>query len=144
MKKEIRTEIEIDAPPDRVWTVLTDFERFPDWNPFVTRVEGDPRVGETLKIEVQLPGSRRLNFTPIVLRAEPGRELTWVGTMPLGAFRGEHFHRIEAAGDSRIRFVHGEHFSGWMVGLVWRLYGPAIEAGYELMNKALKKEAESR
>lgn len=30
---EIVTEIEIDAPPEAVWTALTDFETDPEWNP---------------------------------------------------------------------------------------------------------------
>ncbi len=142
MKKEVQTEIEISASPARVWEILTDFARFPDWNPFVTRVEGGPRAGATLRIDVQLPGSRLLKFKPLVLKAEADRELRWVGALPLGAFRGEHFFQIEQAGDANVRFIHGELFSGWMVGVIWRLHGPAIEAGYRLMNEALKKEAE--
>jgi uncharacterized membrane protein len=27
---EVRTEIGVAAPPDRVWRILTDFERYPD------------------------------------------------------------------------------------------------------------------
>lgn len=144
MRKEVRTEIEINASPARVWAILTDFARFPDWNPFVTRVEGVPRAGANLRIEVRLPGSRPLKFKPLVIKAEAERELSWAGTMPLGAFRGEHFYRIEKISESKVRFIHGEHFSGWMVGIIWRLQGASIEAAYELMNAALKKEAEKK
>ncbi len=144
MKKEIRTEIEIDAPAAKVWSILADFKRFREWNPFVISVEGEPKVGETLKIEVQLPGSRKLDFTPLVLKAEPDRELRWVGDLPLGAFRGEHFYVIEAISDSKVKFVHGEQFSGWMVRLIWLMVGKQTEAGYHLMNRALKSEAEKR
>jgi hypothetical protein len=31
--REIITFIEIEAPPHRVWTTLTDFSAHPDWNP---------------------------------------------------------------------------------------------------------------
>jgi hypothetical protein len=142
MKKEIRTEIEINASAEKVWQVLSDFESFPKWNPFVIKVLGKPKVGEILQIEVQLPESRLLKFTPTVLKAEPNRELRWLGTMPLNAFRGEHFYQIEKLGDDKIRFIHGEHFSGWMVGLIWLMLGKKIEKGYGLMNEALKKQAE--
>ncbi|MBK7704399.1 MAG: SRPBCC domain-containing protein [Acidobacteria bacterium] len=144
MKKEIRTEIEIDASAERVWSVLADFPRFPEWNPFVTRVEGEPKEGARLKIDVQLPGSRMLKFTPIVLKADAGRELRWVGNLPFGAFRGEHFYIIERISDAKCRFVHGEHFSGWMVRLIWLMVGKQTEAGYHLMNDAIKAEAERR
>jgi hypothetical protein len=144
MKREVRTEIEIAAGAERVWGILSDFPAFPSWNPFVVRVEGRPEKGAVLKINVRLPDSRLLKFTPTVLVAEPNRELRWVGTVPLGAFRGEHFYIIEEIGDGRVRFVHGEHFSGWMVGLIWKLFGRSIERGYVLMNEAIKKEAEKQ
>jgi hypothetical protein len=143
MDKEVRTEIEISASAERVWSILADFERFPDWNPFVIRVEGEPREGTKLAIYVQLPESRMLKFTPVVLKAEPNRELRWVGDLPLGTFRGEHFYIIESISDSKTKFIHGELFSGWMVGLIWRIHGEKIEKGYRLMNEALKKEAEN-
>jgi hypothetical protein len=142
MKKDIRTEIEINASPEKVWQILSDFENFPSWNPFVVKVSGEPRVGETLKIDVQLPESMKTSFTPKVLVAEPNKELRWVGTMPLNTFRGEHFYQIEPLGENKIRFVHGEHFSGWLVGLIWLIIGKQTEKGYRIMNEALKNEAE--
>ena len=38
--KEIHTEIEINAPAEKIWKVLTDFAAYPEWNPFVRRGEG--------------------------------------------------------------------------------------------------------
>ena len=29
----IETEISIDAKPQKVWQVLTDFEQYPNWKP---------------------------------------------------------------------------------------------------------------
>lgn len=142
MKKDIRTEIEINASAEKVWRILTDFESFPKWNPFVVKVLGEAKEGEILNIEVQLPESRLLKFTPKVLKAEPNKELRWVGTTSLGSFRGEHFYQIEPLVENKVRFIHGEHFSGWMVRLIWAMVGKATEKGYLIMNEALKKEAE--
>jgi uncharacterized protein YndB with AHSA1/START domain len=44
--REIRTEIDIRASTDRVWEVLTDLERYPEWNPFITRAGGDLREAD--------------------------------------------------------------------------------------------------
>lgn len=142
MKKDLLTQIEINASAEKVWQILSDFEAFPSWNSFVTKVVGKPEKGEKLTIEVQLPESQKLKFEPIVLKAEPNRELRWVGTMPLGAFRGEHFFIIETVSRDQVRFIHGEHFSGWLVRWIWLFSGEAIERGYALMNGALKKRAE--
>ena len=35
--KELHSEIEINAPVERVWEVLTDFASYPRWNPFIRR-----------------------------------------------------------------------------------------------------------
>jgi uncharacterized protein YndB with AHSA1/START domain len=34
--KELRTEIEIQATPDKVWQVLTSLDKYPEWNPLVS------------------------------------------------------------------------------------------------------------
>lgn len=143
MKKDIHTEIEINASAEKVWQILSDFESFPKWNPFVVKVVGQPKEGEILKIEVQLPDSMRMKISPIVLKAEPDKELRWVGAMPLNSFRGEHFYQIESLAENKVRFIHGEHFSGWMTRLIWAMVGKQTEKGYLIMNEALKKEAEN-
>ena len=42
---EISNQVMINAPVDQVWNVLTDFDRFPEWNPVIRRVEGRLAVG---------------------------------------------------------------------------------------------------
>lgn len=47
---ELRAEIEIEAPVERIWEVLTDFEEFPEWNPFIRRIRGTSQVGSRLDV----------------------------------------------------------------------------------------------
>lgn len=54
--KELRTEIEINASPNQVWEVLSDFGSYPTWNPFITEVCGVPKEGERLVIRAALNG----------------------------------------------------------------------------------------
>jgi hypothetical protein len=89
--KEIRTDIEIDAPAQRVWHILTGFASFPQWNSFIPQATGEARVGARLEVRIQSPGSRGMTFRPTVLRAEPNRELRWLGRLWMpGLFDGEH------------------------------------------------------
>ena len=46
MGRELNTQIDIDAPVERVWSVLTDFAAYPEWNPFILSAEGSLAVGE--------------------------------------------------------------------------------------------------
>src|SRR5690625_6694464 len=75
----LHTEIEIDASAERVWAVLCDFSSYPQWNPFIKSVTGAPQQGARLQIVVQPSGGKAMRFKPLVLAAEKGRELRWLG-----------------------------------------------------------------
>jgi hypothetical protein len=142
--KEIYTEIEINAPAERVWQVLTDFAAYPEWNPFVRRAEGEIRVGARLHIYIQPSGGKGMSFRPTVLVADPNREFRWLGHLWLpGLFDGEHSFLIEPVGDGRVRFVQREQFGGLLVPLLSKMLDGGIRRGFEEMNQALKLRAES-
>jgi len=93
--KELRSEIEIQASAERVWQLLTDFASFPRWNPFIRRASGNVQVGEQLEVNIQPSGASGMIFRPTVLKAEPNRELRWLGHFLVsGLFDGEHIFTI--------------------------------------------------
>src|SRR5207244_12610221 len=99
---ELRTEIEIDAPAERVWAVLLDFERFPDWNPFIRSIRGQALVGSRLEVLLGASGTRPMRFRPTVKAVVPNRELRWLGRLGLPRlFDGEHILQIEPLGPTR-------------------------------------------
>ena len=141
--KELRTEISITAPPDRVWHLLTDFTSYPRWNPFIRRAIGEPREGAQLEVYLKPSGARGMTFRPRVLKAEPNRELRWLGHFLIpGLFDGEHIFTVELEGGS-VRFVQREIFTGLLVPLFMRWLEKDTRRGFEEMNRALKVRAES-
>ena len=142
--KEIHTEIEINAPAEKVWRVLTDFAAYPDWNPFVRRVEGEVRVGARLHVYIQPAGGKGMSFRPTVLVADHNRELRWLGHLWLpGLFDGEHSFSIEPLAEGHVRFVQRERFGGLLVPLLSKMLDGDTRRGFEEMNRALKLRAES-
>jgi hypothetical protein len=140
--RELRREVEIDAPPERVWAVLTGFAAYPEWNPFIRRISGELREGARLEVRIEPPEGRAMTFKPTVRAVEANRELRWLGRLFLPrAFDGEHSLRIEPLGDGRSRFVQSERFSGLLVGLLKGALAKT-ETGFEQMNSALKAQAE--
>ncbi|HLM33283.1 MAG TPA: SRPBCC domain-containing protein [Gaiellaceae bacterium] len=141
--KELRTQIEVEATPERVWEILTDFAAYPEWNPFIQRIEGEAALGSKLEVRIEPPGGRAMNFKPTVLEVAPRQELRWLGRVLVpGLFDGEHSLRIEAVDDSRVRFVQAERFTGLLVPL----FGKVLEKtqrGFTAMNEALKRRAEA-
>ena len=144
MKKQIESKIEINAAPQRVWSVLTDFEAHPEWNPFIKELQGKPIEGARLRVFIQPPGGKGMVFKPKVLKSDENRELRWLGRLLMpGLFDGEHYFRIEAIGEERVRFIHGEIFSGILVRLFANSLDDGTLKGFRQMNEALKRRVES-
>ncbi|MEX0812069.1 MAG: SRPBCC domain-containing protein [Chitinophagales bacterium] len=140
--KNIQTEILINAEPEKVWQVLTDFEKHPSWNPLIKSIKGEKAVGEKLTVFLQAPGGKGMTFKPVVLEFEPNKEFRWKGKLGIkGIFDGEHYFLLEKQGEKQTRFVHGENFSGFLVPLMGGILKDT-KKGFELMNEALKGECE--
>lgn len=136
---KIETQITIAATPEKVWEILTDFKRYPQWNPFIKSIEGVVEVGNQIKIS--LPD---MKFSPQVLVFEKNRELKWLGKLFLkGLFDGEHRFLLEGLPNGETLFTHSEAFSGILVPLFKTKLETNTKAGFEAMNQQLKIQAES-
>lgn len=139
---DLRTEVEINAPPSAVWEVLTDTARYQEWNPFITSLEGTLVVGGDLSVVVSPPESSDLRFRPRVLVCDPEVELRWRGALFWPAlFSGEHFFSLKPLPSGRTRFQHGEDFRGLLLPLLGAQLKRTAH-GFVLMNQALKRRVE--
>ena len=142
MAKEIKTEIRINTTPEKVWQVLTDFENFPKWNPFIQSITGDIALGEKLIVKILPPNRKLMTFNPRVVVSIPNEELQWLGSGPIiGLFDGQHSFKIIQESDGSVKFEHGERFTGILVGLMPKLLKDT-ELGFNQMNEALKTRCE--
>ena len=143
--RQIHTEIIIQASAQRVWDVLTNFEAYPEWNPFITSLQGQARVGAPLKVRIERPQGMAMTFKPKVLSAVDNHELRWLGRLAVpGIMDGQHSFVIDPQSDVQVTLVQGEKFSGLLVPLMGA-FGvfKKTKAGFEAMNIALKVRAES-
>ena len=140
---EIRTEIDINAPAERVFGLLTDFASYPAWNPLVPEASGELRVGERIRIRVV--AGREMLFRPVVTAFDPPRALRWRGVIGLGVFfSGEHGFSIEPLGPDRVRLVHGEVYTGLLVPFLAGTLNRDARPAFENFNRALKERAERK
>jgi hypothetical protein len=139
----IKTELVIDAPPERVWAEMTDFGSFPQWNPFVREAQGRLAPGEQLKIRLALDHGMKMTFRPRVTVVEPNRELRWLATLGRpGVFDVDRAFLIEPY-NGGVRFVMSEECTGWLTPV---MFATNLEAqlyrGYDAFNQALRKRVE--
>jgi hypothetical protein len=143
--REIITETDIAAAPEKVWAILTDFARYSEWNPFITSAQGEPSEGARLKVRIEPPGGTAMTFRPRLTRVRRGKELRWLGHVFIpGLFDGEHIFEIEPRGDGGVRLRQRERFRGILVPLLWRGMHEKTRRGFEAMNASLKRRAEVR
>jgi hypothetical protein len=143
--REILSSVEIAAPASRVFEILTDFDGYRRWNPFIVHAEGAARVGERVRIRIRPPGARESVHVVTILTVEEDREITWLGRMWFpGVLDGHHIFRVEPTGDNRSRLVHNETFRGLLVPFVWPGFlDTKMREGFDALNLSLKSVAES-
>jgi hypothetical protein len=75
----VRGATDIDAPPERVWAVLADTARYPEWNPFVRSLDGPLIAGGRIAVGLQLPGRKLQAMRPTLVEVDAGRTFAWLG-----------------------------------------------------------------
>lgn len=138
--KELRTEIEISANPEVVWSIIADFAKYEEWNPFINKVTGQAKQGSKIEIHIQTPAGKKRKYEPTVTKVDNGHELRWMGKSWL--LNGEHIFTIEPLQEGKVRFVHREVFDGLLTGFFGNSLDTDIKKGLEEMNRALKERAE--
>ncbi len=139
-----KAEIEIDAPAERVWRILRDFEGYASWNPFTPRVETTLEIGAPIHLYVRLVGDRPMHRVEFVTRNQP-YSLGW--EMQMGARFLLHAERVQTLtplDENRTHYVSEDRFTGWLRPLVLALFGRAMQRGFADCALGLKKAAESR
>ncbi len=136
--KEIRTQTSIKAAPEKIWTILTEFENYSAWNPFIQSIKGEKKPGAKLEVFIQPPGAGGMKFKPEVLVFEKNQEFRWAGKMFFkGLFDGEHYFLLQPNERGTTDFIHGEKFRGMLIPFFKGMLTKTRE-GFELMNQELK------
>lgn len=141
---EIRTVVDINAPPEKVWKAVVDFEHYGDWNTQLKFLGGEAKPGGNLHLLLAAKGADPYEFKPVVSRWVENKEFAWLAItgMPR-VFDGEHFFELEDLGNGKTRVVNREEYRGVMSQVMKRL--PMMEnapQGFDLMNAELKQYCE--
>jgi hypothetical protein len=111
--------------------------------PLIRKAGGPIAEGERLEVRIEPSGARGMTFHPTVRKAEPGRELRWLGHLGLpGLFDGEHIFTIEPLQPGLVRFIQREVFTGLLVPLFAGSLDRDTQRGFDEMNRALKERVE--
>lgn len=134
--------LEINAPPEVVWEVITDFPRYGEWNPFILECKTTLKSGDPIDLKVKLmsvPQPQR----EWILEHVPGKSFAYqMKPFPGGALSSRRSHEVTDAGGNRTRYHSYFQLKGWMKPLVVGLLGGRLEKGFAGMNAGVKQRAE--
>jgi hypothetical protein len=143
MALEIKTEIKINATPEEVWKILTDFNGYPNWNPFIKSIKGQVVIGEKITVRIEPPEAKGMTFKPKIVTFAKNIELSWLGHLLLpGLFDGKHKFELIDNGNGTITFIQSEKFRGLLVPFFKKQLKTNTKNGFIEMNKKLKELAE--
>lgn len=138
--KRFASTIDIQAPAERIWALLTDSTRYPAWNPTVQSVEG--AIAPGARIVVRPADNPKRAFPVKVSAFSPPHRMVWSGGMPLGLFRGERVFELTQTRADTVRFSMHETFSGPLSGVIGKSI-PDLQPAFDDFAAALKRRAES-
>jgi carbon monoxide dehydrogenase subunit G len=140
MPIHIERSININAPPERVWAVMMDIERWPEWTESMKSVErldsGEFGVGSKAKLKIRRSPSANV-WTVTALT--PNRSFTWETNS--GGVKGVATHVIEPDGNgSKVTLTVG--LSGPVATLFGWFVGTPSRQNVEMEAEGLKRRAE--
>jgi uncharacterized protein YndB with AHSA1/START domain len=129
--------VEIAAPPERVWQIITDFEHWPSWNPDVAwaELDGELEPGTAFRWKAG-PGVIRSRL----MRTDEPSHLEWTGrTMGI---RAVHVWHLEPAGGGTVVETR-ESWDGLLPrlfrGYSTRTLGDSIRRGLDALKVAAER-----
>lgn len=142
--RSIEASADIDAPIEQVWQILTDFESYPDWNPFTVSVETRFEPGRPVIMEVALMPPKTMRQVEFINVIEAPRRIAWGYVMGhRSILQANRYQILEPLAEGRCRYRTVDYFSGTMVPLMMATMGNKVKAGFEGVARGLKARAES-
>ncbi len=137
----IRTETVLPASIEHSWQALSNFKKYPQWNPYLISVVGEFLPGE--KITATLVDGNFDKPTTVYPRMElieANKRFCWRGILLVpGLFDTRHCFVLHALSATETRLAHYEEFGGIIPRLVpaQESMTPETTRAFQLMNEAL-------
>lgn len=138
--REFSKAIDVEAPPDRVWSVMRDVERWREWTPSIRGIRilggGPLRLGSRAFV-------RQPKLPPAVWKVsdmdDGGRHFTWISSAPGLLVTAQHGVTPRESGSRAWLSLRYEGvFAGWMA----RITRAITERYLDLEANGLKRRSE--
>ena len=140
---EVEISILINASDKTVWNILTSFDAYPEWNTYITYIEGDLTPGSSLYVETRNANDNHSVSRPRVKKMVWERELRWQGQLLTpGVYDSERSFAILPVSEDRVSFTIRGNYTGLLVPIFGGLVKMSEAIDYGRMSEELKIRAE--
>ena len=125
---KLEREIDIDAPPERVWQILLDPDCLGEWVTIQEELEEAPEgrdlaEGDRLRQRMKVAGQRfKLSWT--VVESDPPSRVVWEGEGPMGS-KAKAVYELRPNGNGGTRFSYMNQYD-LPGGFAGKLAGRAV------------------
>ncbi|HET8845828.1 MAG TPA: SRPBCC domain-containing protein [Ktedonobacteraceae bacterium] len=133
----------INAPVEKVWSILIDFARYAEWNTFVPSMQTTLQVGSPLTMGVRMRKRLFIKIRATVSAVEFQHRLAWVPKMPAWFLKSERLQVITALDAGTTRYWTCEVFTGMASPLLRLLLRKDLQLGFASVAQDLKARAET-
>jgi hypothetical protein len=137
--KTFSASIKISRPPEVIWSVLTDADRYSEWAAGIHRLDGQFSNGEVLQLSTKSKPQRPMALT--VNNLVPSETFTLSGGLPFNLFRGDRTFTLTPNLDGTTEFSVSEVFSGLLEPLLGHVL-PDLTPSLEEFAADLKQRCE--
>jgi len=140
----VKTEIEISAPLEKVWAIVTDIDKWQDWSPTINASHGEAAVGSTVTITMMSKeaGKDGPKYSPTILKMDEPTYFHWRAHMMASfIFTNDKIIELEKT-ETGTKVIHKETFKGLMAAMMKKQMDKGVPPMLNMMNDALKKVAE--
>ena len=136
--------VDIDAPQDFVWSVLVDYARYPDWNPYTFRVDTVLELGADVVLHLPDPAKPGKTFTTLehMRVIDPPHHLQYDTGDSFPGMLAVRDQWVEDLGGGRSSYRTTDVFTGDIAEAVFAMQKDWVTAGFNATAYALKAQAE--
>lgn len=138
----IEHRVGVAAPPEVIWELLAEPERWPEWNPIYSNVKGRLQIGAPISMDVDPPGLNRMHVDATIVDWVPDTQILWKTKLP-GFVRSLRYIEIDKLSEAGCILSNGEIFEGFGVRYMGRKYRSAAYRSFEAIGEALRARAEA-
>jgi len=141
----IETSILIQAPVERVWTILTEVDNYPNWNPFIIDASGQLIAGQKIQFHKVMHGGAVPHQSMVTVFNAENHSLCWTTTWIHALFfKTMNSFNLEAINEESAYLIQVESQQGLLSILSLPSMLNSLRSSMVSMNKALKRQAEDK